>query len=812
MNSSPAYAMKAIRVSRKDRNSNIFRPYSVRSRKVGAGYAIQFVGRAAATPAQLKVPNRLANLSRVEAALAYANAGWYVLPTAPSDNKNPGSVVGNGWHRKSSRSTRQIRQWWANYPDRGIALHMEKSRALAFDLDIDDLESVPHEYRDALRSGLFQSGRNSGDRGHYVFALDAADSFGNGAGAFRAFGEVRCKGVIICEPTLHQKAESENARYRWVAPGVVPPLPGVLRRCLRSGVVTDVEPLAPQQLTEFLDTYCDSDRPGALNGVLKVFAAEVNGGMSRHEAMVNALCMAFREAVAGCYSAHDAYEQVSVAFNESFGGAGVQKERRSQPAPGELHKTAMWAAAQALNTDVDKTLARLDRDMPGGAQIDEEGFWASRESLTRLRQFARARRVGPWSMLGVVMARVCAAVPPSVVLPPTVGGHASLNLFVALVGASGEGKGSSESAAEDAVETTPGVYVSTPGSGEGIPKQYAHKSAGRQVNLRNSVMFSVGEIDTLAALGNRSNSTLMPELRKAWMGERMGFGYADPTKAIPIMGHRYRMAMVVGVQPGRSRALLDDSDGGTPQRFIWLPTKDADAPDIAPQEPESCVLARWPRGVLVTMESAVSTVSEPSDDGGNAIRFQMETLALEENPDRREFQVLEIPSEAEELIHATQLAKLRGDNQGSGLEGHALLARLKVAAALMALDGRTDAVQSADWELAGVVMAMSDRTRGETMRGLAQQARDDNVSRGRARGVQDVAAEDIADEERMARASKLIRQHLKDSSPMTRKLGRSKLRRELRDYYDEAVDRLKAAGVVQVSGGSQGSYSVSLCE
>ena len=66
-----------------------------------------------------------------------------------------------------------------------------------------------------------------------------------------------------------------------------------------------------------------------------------------------------------------------------------------------------------------------------------EGFWAARPELERLRQFARSRRVGPWAVLGHVLAISLSAIPPNVVLPPTIGDYASLNLFVALVGRSG---------------------------------------------------------------------------------------------------------------------------------------------------------------------------------------------------------------------------------------------------------------------------------------------------------------------------------------------------------------------------------------
>ena len=98
------------------------------------------------------------------------------------------------------------------------------------------------------------------------------------------------------------------------------------------------------------------------------------------------------------------------------------------------------------------------------------------------------------------------------------------------------------------------VHLDT-GSGEGIPKLYAYKKKVRgqepqQVNLRNAAMLSVLEIDTFAALTSRGGSTLMPELRKAWMGEQLGFWWSDAEKRVTVMEHRYRMSMVVGYSQG----------------------------------------------------------------------------------------------------------------------------------------------------------------------------------------------------------------------------------------------------------------------
>ncbi|MGZ4513351.1 MAG: hypothetical protein ACXVX5_01215 [Mycobacterium sp.] len=54
-------------------------------------------------------------------------------------------------------------------------------------------------------------------------------------------------------------------------------------------------------------------------------------------------------------------------------------------------------------------------------KMSHEEFWAKTETLRHVRGLARARRVGPWGLLGASLARVVAVVPPTVQLPPLVG-------------------------------------------------------------------------------------------------------------------------------------------------------------------------------------------------------------------------------------------------------------------------------------------------------------------------------------------------------------------------------------------------------
>ncbi len=294
----------------------------------------------------------VAGLSPAEAALAYARAGWYLLPTDPSDVKNPGSVVRGHWQGKSSRDPQQIRAWWQENPDYGIALHVGRSGAVAFDLDIDDIDLITRAGRphiaEALRSATAVQGtRCHGDRGHYLFATAVGDSFGNGPGPFRRWGQVRgCNGVIVAAPTPHPNA---NARYEWRRVGALSPLPGALRSCLSEGAV-DADPLTRAELETFLDTYTGRGcgREDCLNspkGPVTRFEHQVVEGNSRHDTMLRVLLWALSEAMAGCYPAREALDQLHRAFRAAF--TDKDDPVRLRHLDEEFARLAQWAAAHA---------------------------------------------------------------------------------------------------------------------------------------------------------------------------------------------------------------------------------------------------------------------------------------------------------------------------------------------------------------------------------------------------------------------------------------------------------------------------------
>jgi len=326
----------------------------------------------------------------------------------------------------------------------------------------------------------------------------------------------------------------------------------------------------------------------------------------------------------------------------------------------------------------------------------ERGFWLERDSLQDVYLAALSRMCAPWAVLGFCAARALALVRPTTTLPPVIGGRGSLNWFCAVAAASGGGKGSANAVARELVPEP--LVVRNLGSGEGLVDAYKTKESDEfPTGVRESVMFTADEIDSLGALAARSGSTLMGTLRSAFSGETLGFSYRS--NSFHLEAHTYRMTLVASVQPGRAGTLLDDRHGGTLQRFMWFPGTDNRITDEPPLMP----------GALKLPEPGVW-------------RYDRE---------------LKIPYAAQDLIRDSRVRINRGE--GDSLDGHALFIREKFAYALAVLDGR-DEMSTEDWRLAGIASRISDHTRLWVSSELERVQDEEEVKHGERQGIRSAAA------------------------------------------------------------------------
>lgn len=413
---------------------------------------------------------------------------------------------------------------------------------------------------------------------------------------------------------------------------------------------------------------------------------------------------------------------------------------------------------------------------------DRDDFWQARRALAAIRSVARDRMVSPWATLGGVLAIVCSRTGPHVVLPPIVGSVASINTFWAMVGASGGGKDAATDVARELLWLDDHVPTHEVGTGQGIDSTYTVQTKEGPVQFCDAALFTVSEIDTLAGHSKMSGSTVMATLRKVYSGSSLGARYAEKEKRRPVRPHHYRAALIAGVQPARSAVLLGDADGGTPQRWLWLPTDDPGAaawPDRAAE-----FHMPIPAGGLWRRYPDLAAAGELAD------KDVEEGLFVTLKP-RVEIKVCET---AREAVIANRRARLAAGllAPADDLSGHALLTRLKVAALLGLLDdGRTEITEE-DWQLSGVVMAVSDGTRAVCASALAESSRRANV----ARAYQAVEREEIAAEHTEQRVAAALGKKLRRAGGEW--VGRSDLRRTLsaadRPHFDSAIDRLISAG------------------
>lgn len=328
------------------------------------------------------------------------------------------------------------------------------------------------------------------------------------------------------------------------------------------------------------------------------------------------------------------------------------------------------------------------------------------DRLRHIRTAAYARQVGPTAVLDVTLARLGAGVDHTVCLDPVGGAESPLGLFVGMLGAPGTGKGVTLSTSRALLPASrlgllvPGINDEMPpGSGEGfidvlfdIVKEPdpngGTKMVDRKRQVRHNAFFQLGEGETLGALRENKSSILMATLRSVFTGETVGQTNATEANKRILPSGAYTISFVVGFQPTKAGALLDDVDGGTPQRFLWAPVVD---PNIL-REPPS-----WP-GPLDWSPIPMSVMERYITDG----------------PDgwRRHYLTRDPTITAEIIDHRFKVST--GEITLDPLDAHALIMRQRIAALLAILDDALH-IGLVHWSLSAMVMAASDATRAVTL-------------------------------------------------------------------------------------------------
>jgi hypothetical protein len=355
-------------------------------------------------------------------------------------------------------------------------------------------------------------------------------------------------------------------------------------------------------------------------------------------------------------------------------------------------------------------------------------FWSQTTILAHIHKFARSRGASPYATLGAVLRRVIGCIEPSVVLPPTIGGQVSLNLFTAPVGASGRGKDVANAAGHDAVgfyESLGGALVPVddavlihPGSGEGLARIFAGR--GDQPG-KTRAHLQVPDVATMEALAGRKGQTLVSQLLAAWMGQPIGFANNSKDTTTAVDAHSYRLCISVGVQPENAGFFLDRENNGFPQRFLWLPTIDPYAPE------------RQPGPV-------------------NPLAVSLPTFTVNDF-------VMKIPAAVTEEIWRFRWLVNTGAEGIDPLDAHIKLTQLKTAAAIAILHGDTRITDEA-WMIALHLIEVSTGVREGLHAVVAERVRRENTARAHTQADREVIVETRLADSRQQRVRDAIERKL----------------------------------------------------
>jgi hypothetical protein len=374
-----------------------------------------------------------------------------------------------------------------------------------------------------------------------------------------------------------------------------------------------------------------------------------------------------------------------------------------------------------------------------------------------------------------VLRRAIGCIEPHVVLPPSIGGQASLNLFTVPVGQSGAGKDSANSAGYDAVgfyqmlgnmdaPVTDAVYIH-PGSGEGLARIFKGRKDEPAVTRAH---LQVNDVATLEALAGRKGQTLVSQLLAAYMGQPIGFDNNSKELSTGVEAHTYRLCLSVGVQPDNAGFFLSREKDGLPQRFLWLPTTDPYAPEIRPQ----------PVTPL--------TVQLPHFPGGYSDRFE-----------------LEIPDDVRDEIWHHRWLVLTGAGGVDPLDGHLKLTQLKTAAALAILHGHTKVTDEA-WKISGQLIDVSTQVREGLRAAVADRHRREHTARALDAADRQAIIDARLSEDRQKRVSNAITRKLKRDGRATRRVLRMSCASADRGDFEPVFDFLMSKKIIVCCDGGDG--------
>lgn len=344
----------------------------------------------------------------------YRKADWLGTLPLPAGVKWPPPDGFTGWHGVDP-SGADIQSWIDDFPQyrdtTQLALRMPAT-VVGIDVDHYDSTSGPKRGGDTMAEamrrwgpisiGPHSSARGDGASGIWFYRVPKGTALRTrivfpelGLGSIELIQ--RHHRYAVAWPSVHPET---GEQYRWYGkpeaapvgeggiwiprPQDLPALPAGWLEGLAGADEPGVAAADPATVAEFAKRYTGGTEPGALRGVLTRWERCLATKMSRHDAMMEVIPMAAREARMGRYSAADARAQLRGAFME------VLKQRDGAaiaPAAARAEFDNMWAwgVSQALAATEVELVERRDRSAAAqaSARPSADDFWTDEGEVPR---------------------------------------------------------------------------------------------------------------------------------------------------------------------------------------------------------------------------------------------------------------------------------------------------------------------------------------------------------------------------------------------------------------------------------------------
>lgn len=396
----------------------------------------------------------------------------------------------------------------------------------------------------------------------------------------------------------------------------------------------------------------------------------------------------------------------------------------------------------------------------GHQNVAEEWIFSATPGLSHVAAAADARGVTRWGLLGTLLTRVAATIPPTVrLIPasrkvPTEAGPTpagtSINLYSIAVSPPSTGKTDTISAAAALI---PGVRTVPPGTGEGMLKEFPRLSVDEDDSegdgdgtapkietietdaYPGSVLLESDEIDVFVGEMMRQGSKTTGWYRSMWMGGEIGNTVSDRDRRSFIAAHTYRFGIMLGAQPNAVSQLFGETGRGTPQRFMWLPAhQSARRGEQYPQQ-----LGTAP---VYWFDGSPSMI--PETGGQRPPVWIYPPKAATDALDRARWRA----------ATANPMASPAAADRAAAIaDRHAELQQLKVSAVLAVLDG-LDQPQDVHWYAAGAIMTVRRRVIHELVAESDRIKAEGKEAEGALNGVYRASSDAARDAERERHVSR----------------------------------------------------------